>query len=79
VAALKKCPASCVKRAARLYRELDPRPVIRRLAEQLGVHHEVLRNWIRQDEADQGQRHDRTTTDMLEENRRRRENAEPRR
>jgi transposase-like protein len=41
----------------RLYRESDPRPVIRRLAEQLGVHHEALRNWIRQDEADQGQRH----------------------
>jgi transposase len=64
----------------RLYRESDPRPVIRRLAEQLGVHHEALRNWIRQDEADQGQRHDRPTTGMLEENRRlRRENAELRR
>jgi transposase-like protein len=68
------------ERAVRLYRESDPRPVIRRLAEQLGVHHEALRNWIRQDEADQGQRHDRPTTDMIEENRRlRRENAELRR
>jgi transposase len=54
--------------------------VIRRLAEQLGVHHEALRNWIRADEADRGQRHDRPTTDMLEENRRlQRENAELRR
>jgi transposase len=26
--------------------------------------------WIRQDEADRGQRHDRPTTDMAEENRR---------
>lgn len=54
----------------RLYRESDPKPVIRRLAEQLGVHHEALRNWIRQDEADRGARSDRPTTDMVEENRR---------
>jgi transposase len=80
VAAPKKYPDELRERAVRLYRESDPRPVIRRLAEQLGVHHEALRNWIRQDEADQGQRHDRPTTDMLEENRRlRRENAELRR
>jgi transposase-like protein len=64
----------------RLYRESDPKPVIRRLAEQLGVHHEALRNWIRQDEADRGERGDRPTSDMLEENRRlRREVAELRR
>jgi transposase len=35
-----------------------------------------LRSWIRQDEADQGGRADRPTTEMVEENRRRRENAE---
>jgi transposase len=29
-----------------------------------------MRNWIRQDEADRGDRHDRPTTEMLEENRR---------
>jgi transposase len=41
------------------------------------VHPEALRNWIRQDEADRGQRGDRPTTEMLEENRRlKRENAE---
>jgi hypothetical protein len=51
-------------RAVRLWRELDPKPVIRRLAEQLRVHHEALRNWIRQDEADRGERGDRPTTDM---------------
>ncbi|MFI6368811.1 transposase [Nocardia sp. NPDC050630] len=42
--------------------------MIRKLAEQLGVHHEALRNWIRQDEADRGEREDRPTTEMLEEN-----------
>jgi transposase-like protein len=63
-----------------LYRESDPKPVIKRLAEQLGVHPEALRNWIRQDEADRGEREDRPTTDMVEENRRlRREVAELRR
>jgi len=63
-----------------LYRESEPKPVIRRLAEQLGVHPEALRNWIRQDEADRGLRRDRLSTAELEELRRlRRENAELRR
>jgi transposase len=80
VAAPKKYPDELRARAVRLWRESEPKPVIRKLAEQLGVHHEALRNWIRQDEADRGQRDDRPTTDMVEENRRlRRENAELRR
>jgi transposase len=80
VAAPKKYPDELRARALRLYRESDPKPVIRRLAEQLGVHHEALRNWIRQDEADRGERDDRPSSDMLEENRRlRKENAELRR
>jgi transposase-like protein len=54
----------------RLYRESDPKPVIKRLAEQWNVHPEALRNWIRQAEADAGERADRPTTAMLEENRR---------
>jgi transposase len=63
-----------------LYRESDPKPVIKRLAEQLNVHPEALRNWIRQDQADRGERDDRPSTDMLEENRRlRKEVAELRR
>jgi transposase len=70
VAAPKKYPDELRARAVRLYRESDPKPVIRRLAEQLGVHPEALRNWIRQDQADQGERHDRPTTEMVEENRR---------
>ncbi|MFD6653484.1 transposase [Micromonospora chalcea] len=78
VAAPKKYPDELRQRAVRLYRESDPKPVIRRLAEQLGVHHEALRNWIRQAEADE--RHDRPTSEMAEENRRlRREVAELRR
>ena len=54
--------------------------MVRRLAEQLGVHPEALRNWIRQAEADAGERTDRPTTEMVEKNRRLvKENAELRR
>lgn len=80
MSAPKKYPDELRARAVRLYRESDPKPVIRRLAEQLGVHHEALRNWIRRDQADRGERDDRPTTEMAEENRRqRKENAELRR
>ena len=51
----------------RLYREADPKPVIRRLAERLGAHHEALRNWIRQAEADTGGHANRPTSEMVEE------------
>lgn len=70
MAAPKKYPDELRARAVRLYRESDPKPVIAHLARQLGVHHEALRNWIRQDEADRGERADRPTTDMAEENKR---------
>lgn len=54
--------------------------MIRRLAEQLNVHPEALRNWIRQAQPDHGERDDRPSTAMLEENRRlARQNAELRR
>ena len=80
MAAPKKYPDELRARAVRLYRESDPKPVIRKLADQLGVHHEALRNWIRQAETDAGERADRPTTEMSEENRRlRREVAELRR
>src|SRR6266487_2091507 len=58
-------------------------PLSRRLlhlARELGVHPEALRNWIRQDEANRGERDDRLTSERLEELRRlRKENAELRR
>ena len=77
MAAPKKDPDELRARAVRLYRESDPKPTIRRLAEQLNVHHEALRNWIRQAEADAGERRDRPTTEMAEENRRLREDGRP--
>ncbi|WP_406389441.1 hypothetical protein [Streptomyces sp. NBC_00211] len=40
----------------RMYLTAEPKPVIRRMAEELGVHHEALRNRIRQAEADAGER-----------------------
>ena len=70
MAATRKYPVELRERAVRLYRESDPKPMIAQLARQLNVHPEALRNWIRQDEADRGERHDRPTTEMLEENRR---------
>jgi transposase len=80
VAAPKEYPDELRECAVRLYRDSDPKPVIRRLAEQLGVHHEALRNWIRQDQADHGGRDDWPITAETEELRRlRRENAELRR
>jgi transposase len=53
---------------------------IAQVARELGVHPEALRNWIRQDQANRGQRDDRLTSEQLEELRRlRKENAELRR
>ncbi len=73
----RKYPDELRERAVRLYRESSPRPSFRRLAEQLNVHPEALRNWVCQDEADRGERDDRPRTDMLAENQRlARENAE---
>ena len=46
MAAPKKYPDELRARAVRLYWESDPKPVIRRLAERLGVHPEALRNWV---------------------------------
>jgi transposase len=51
--------------------------VIRRPVGQLGVHHDALRNWIRQAEADRGGRDDRpATAETKELSRLRNENAE---
>ncbi|WP_412075609.1 transposase [Streptomyces xanthophaeus] len=75
-----KYPLELRERAVRMYRTAEPKPVIRRMAEELGVHHEALRNWIRQDAADHGERDDRLTTSEKEELARlRKENTELRR
>ncbi|MEC3997107.1 transposase [Actinacidiphila sp. DG2A-62] len=63
----RKYPLELRERAVRMYRTADPKPVIRRMAEDLGVHHEALRNWIRQAEADAGERGDLLTTEEKEE------------
>lgn len=78
--AKKKYPDELRARAVRLWRESNPRPTFRHLGEQLGVHPEALRNWIRQDEADHGERDGRPSTAELEEIRLlRKENQELRR
>ncbi|MGY4967428.1 transposase [Streptomyces sp. 900105245] len=47
VPAPRKYPLELRERAVRMSRASEPKPVIRRMAEELGVHHEALRNWIR--------------------------------
>jgi transposase-like protein len=63
----RKYPLELRERAVRMYWAAEPKPVIRRMAEDLGVHHEALRNWIRQAEADAGEREDVLTTAEREE------------
>jgi transposase len=73
----RKYPPELRERAVRLWQESDPRPPIAQVAKRLGVHPEALRNWIRQDEADRGERGDRPTSAELEIIRQlKRENAE---
>ncbi|MFE2217557.1 transposase [Streptomyces canus] len=50
------------ERAVRMYRTADPKPQIKKLAVDLGVHPEALRGWIRQAEADADERDDQLTT-----------------
>jgi transposase len=75
----RKYPLELRERAMRLYRQAEPKPVIAHPADQLGIHREALRNWIRQDQGDHGERDDLPSTAVLEENRRlAKENAEQR-
>ncbi|MFD0400959.1 transposase [Kitasatospora sp. NPDC127121] len=67
MAAPMKYPPELWQRAVPAYQATDPKPMIRQMARDLGVHHEALRNWIRQDEADRGERDDRLTTMEKEE------------
>lgn len=58
MAAPRKYPIELQQRAVRLWRDSQPRRPIAHVARELGVHPEALRNWIRQDEADRGERGD---------------------
>jgi transposase len=71
----RKYPDELRERAVRLVQESD-RPIAH-VAKDLGVHPEALRQWVRQAEADRGERSDRLTTAEREEIKRlRAENAE---
>ncbi len=80
MAAPRKYPIELKERALRLWRSTTPRRPIAHVARELGLNPETLRTWIRQDEADHGERTDRPTTAEVEELRRlRKENLELRR
>lgn len=46
----RRYPPELRERAVQMYRSAQPKPVIRAMARQLGVHPEALRTWIRADE-----------------------------
>ncbi len=74
----RKYPDELRERAVRFYFESD-RPIAH-VAQDLGVHKEALRQWVRQAEADQGRRPELLTSNEREELKRlRKENAELRR
>jgi transposase len=50
MAGQRRYPPELRERAVRMYRETEPKPVVRQLARRLGVHPEALRTWIRADE-----------------------------
>ena len=60
----RKYPDVLRERAVRLVFE-SGRPIAQ-VARDLGVHKEALRHWVRQAEADAGERHDRLTTSERE-------------
>lgn len=65
MAALRKYPQELCERALRLARESD-RPLAH-IARDLGIHPEALRNWVRQDEVDRGERTEQLSTAEREE------------
>jgi transposase len=71
----RKYPDGLRERAVRFYFESN-RPIAH-VAQDLGIHKEALRQWVRQAEADRGVRRDLLKTDEREELKRlRKENAE---
>ncbi|GAU71618.1 putative transposase [Streptomyces sp. NBRC 110611] len=63
MAAPRKYSLELRERAVRMFRTVDPKPQIKKLAVDLGVHPKALRGWFRQAEADAGERDGRLTTD----------------
>jgi transposase len=55
MSAPKRYPVELRERAVKLYRSSRPRPTFRHLGEQLGVHPEALRGWIRTDQKARGE------------------------
>jgi transposase len=55
----RKYPVELQERAVRLWPSEQPRRSIAQLARELGVHPQALGNWIRQNEANRGERDDR--------------------
>jgi transposase len=80
MAAPRKYPIELKERAIRLWRSEQPRRPIAHVARELGLNPETLRTWLRQNEADRGERADRpTTAEQAELRRLRKENTELRR
>jgi transposase len=80
MAAPRKYPLELKERALRAVALRAAAPADRPCRPRAGYPPEAMRTWIRQDEADRGERDDRLTSEQLEELRRlRRENAELRR
>ena len=79
MAAPRKYPEELKERAVRMVRDIDERGAIKRVADQLDINPETLRNWVRQAEIDDGSRPGVTTEEAEENKRLRSENAELRR
>ncbi|MGW0086593.1 hypothetical protein [Streptomyces sp. NPDC003393] len=57
----RKYPLELRERAVRMYRTAEPKPVIRRMAEELGVHHDAARQRSRSSVQDLGRYNSRST------------------
>ncbi|WP_165491814.1 transposase [Egibacter rhizosphaerae] len=79
MAAPRKYPEELKARAVRMVRDIDERGAIKRVADQLDINPETLRNWTRQAEIDDGERAGISSAEHEENKRLRAENAELRR